>query len=247
MTLQNSINNQPAGALAYEGGQLLLVLPANTTTLSSVGTVISTSASTVISTPTLAATNTLTSTRRTTFSGAATAGSVIYMRQSALIGWRGNNAFKGGFRLTWRFGVEQLVAGQRFFVGLADTINNPTNVDPLTSPTIGKIGIAANTNTGNWQLVNNAAGTAPTVTNLGANFLINPTDILELTISALPGSSNIDATLVNKSTGNSVTVSITANIFPATTFFAPVIWMTNNATAATFAFTTSYLKFTTPN
>jgi hypothetical protein len=245
MSLQNVINNKQGVNSDYEGGQYLLVQPANTSTLSAIGTlpvVVGT-----VSTPAQTTTNNKTATRRTVLTGTAVAGNVVFIRQSSTLAWRGNSAFNGGFNLVWRFGFETLVAGQRFFVGLSDSAANPTNVDPLTSVVVGKIGLAVNTNTGNLQFVTNASGTAPTVTDLGANFTVNTTDVYELILSGSPGNTSIEGKITNKTTGNIIIASVTANIFTATTFFAPIIWMTNNATAAAFAFFSAVFRFTTPN
>ncbi|NTW26928.1 MAG: hypothetical protein HGA36_01245 [Candidatus Moranbacteria bacterium] len=198
------------------------------TTITSVGN---------LSHPALAATSFLTATRRFTLTTSATAaGTLVSSRAPATMAWRGNVAGLGGFFFTQRFSLATLVAGNRAFVGLSDSTAAPTNVDPTTSTTPGKIGLAINTNTGNWNWVNNITGTAPTVTALGANFPINITDMYELVIFSAPNGSNITYRVTNLSTGaqtNNTTVS--ANIPAAATFMVPVFWMTNNATVGTVA------------
>lgn len=182
--------------------------------------------------PVLAATNLLTSVRRLSFSTGATAGTVTYQRQSQLQVWRGNAAGRGGFFYTVRFGLSTLAAGNRAFVGLSSSIANPTNVDPLTSPTIGRVGVAINLNTGNWNFVTNAVGAVPTVTPLGATMPVNNTDLYELVLHSAPNGTVIGWRVTNISTGAQVSGSAAANIPTNTTFLAPQFWLTNNATAA---------------
>jgi hypothetical protein len=100
--------------------------------------------------------------------------------------FRGGQNGEGGFLYNGRFSLETLSAGNRGFFGLTDVITAPTNIDPLASATPGKIGLAFNANTGNWRLVHNVTGTAPTAIDLGANFPINTTDLMELTLFVRP-------------------------------------------------------------
>lgn len=185
--------------------------------------------------PVLAATNTLTSTKRATFTSGNAAGSMASHRQSGLIVWRGNNVANapGGFFFTIRFATSTLAAGNRAFVGLTNSIAAPTNIDPLTSTTYGKVGVAINTNSGNWNFIHNITGTAPSVTNLGAGFPVNNTNMYELVLFSPPNGTVINYRLVNISTGASVVgATLPANIPSATTFLSPMFWITNNATAS---------------
>jgi hypothetical protein len=182
--------------------------------------------------PTPTSTNLLTSVRRTTFSSGTTAGTVASHRQAMLQVWRGNAADRGGFFYTIRFGTSTLASGNRAFVGLSDSIAAPTNVDPTTSGTIGKLGMAINANTGNWNVVHNVAGTAPTIIGLGANFPVNNSALYELVLFSAPNGSSIGYRVTNLSTGNQTSGTISTNMPAATTFLAPQFWITNNATAA---------------
>lgn len=182
--------------------------------------------------PTPATTNLLTSTRRATFTSATTAGAVVSHRQSVQQVTRGNAAGIGGFFYTIRFGMSTLAAGNRAFVGLSDSIAAPTNVDPTTSATIGKIGVAINANTGNWKFVNNTAAAVPTVTDLGVDLVVSNTAIYELAMFSAPNGSSIGYRLKNLATGLSTSGSVSTNLPANTTFLAPQFWMTNNATAA---------------
>lgn len=201
------------------------------TTVTSVGT---------LSHPVLAATSFLTSIRRFILTSATTAGSLLSQRQAQLMTWRGNAAGRGGFYFTTRFNLTTLAAGNRAFVGLADSIAAPTNVDPTTSTTPGKIGVAINANTGNWNWVNNVTGTAPTVTALGASFPVNVTDMYELVIYSTPNGTSITYRFNNLSTGAQTANTVVSTNIPAnTTFLAPLFWMTNNAAASAVAMGTS--------
>jgi hypothetical protein len=183
------------------------------------------------SNPIPTSTNLLKSTRRTTFTTTTTAGSVASHRQQTLQVWRGNAAGFGGFFYTTRFGTETLASGNRAFVGLADTIAAPTNVDPTTSPTIGKVGLAINANTGNWKLVNNTAASVPTAPDLGANFAVDTTSLYELVLFSAPFGTTIGYRVTNISTGIQTSGTLSTNLPANTSFFAPQVWITNNATA----------------
>jgi hypothetical protein len=104
--------------------------------------------------------------------------------------------------------------------------------------------MAINANTGNWNLVHNVTGTAPTIIALGANFPVNNTDLLEVTLFCAPNAASINYRVVNWSTNQQTTGSITTNIPSNTTFMNPIIWGTNNATAAavTLDFISTYVE-----
>jgi hypothetical protein len=194
--------------------------------------------------PALASTSLRNSVYRSTISTGATAGGLAYIRGNALRFWRGNAAGLGGFFLVHRFSLSTLQAGMRVFAGLQDTAANPTNVDPTTTTTPGKIGLAINANTGNWNLVRNVTGTAPTIIALGATFPVNNTDLMELILFAAPNGANIGYRVTNWSTGATVSGTLTTNIPAATSFMIPTLWITNNATAAaaTLDFISTYLE-----
>lgn len=220
--------------------RIAVVNPAGGTTLATAVNAFATAFTNAgtVANPTPAATNALTSTRRVTFSSGTTAGTVAYHRQSTLMVWRGNNVNNapGGFFYTIRFGTSVLAAGNRAFVGLADSVNAPTNVDPTTSTTPGKVGLAINANTGNWKFVHNVTGTAPAATDLGANFPVNTTAMYELVLYSKPNDTVINYRLTSyPAAGASMQVTgatLATNIPAATTFLAPLFWITNNATAA---------------
>ncbi len=194
--------------------------------------------------PTPASTNLLTQTYRSTISTGATAGALAYIRGNTLRFWRGNAAGLGGFVMFHRFGLSGLQTGMRAFAGVQDTAANPTNVDPTTATTPGKIGLAINTNTGNWNLIHNVTGTAPTVIALGANFPVNTTALMELVLFSKPNGTEIGYRVTNWSTSQQTSGTLTTNIPANTTFMAPSVWVTNNATAAacTLDFISTYVE-----
>jgi hypothetical protein len=197
-------------------------------------------------TPALAAGNMKAQVKRFLIPTTTTAGNVAGIRSTATECWRGNAAGQGGFFYSCRFGLEgALVAGMRAFVGIQDVITAPTNVDPTTSTTPGKFGMAINTNSGNWNFVTNLTGSAPTVTALGANFPVDLTTLFELTMFAAPNGSQITYRVTNLTTNaTAATGTITTNLPASATFLAPHCWITNNATAAaaTLAVSRIYLE-----
>lgn len=195
--------------------------------------------------PALASTSLRNQTYRSTMSTGTTSGAITYIRANALRFWRGNAAGLGGFFVSHRFALSgTLQTGLRCFVGIADSVANPTNVDPTVNSAISRIGLAINANTGNWNFVHNVAGTAPTVIALGANFPVNNTDLYEVSFFSAPNGSNIEYRIVNWSTNQQTTGSLTTNIPTNTTFMAPLVWITNNAQSAnqTMDFISTYVE-----
>jgi len=195
---------------------------------------------------TLASTNLLTSVRATLFSSGTTAGTVSSVNASQTEFWRGNAAGLGGFYFRSRFGLNTLQAGMRAFVGVTDVISSPTNVDPTTSTTPGKVGMAINASTGNWQLVTNVTGSAPTATDLDANFAVNTTSLFQLELFCAPNDSAISYEVTNISTGNKTRGTISTNLPANTTFLTIAAWITNNATAASAILALNEIHVETP-
>ena len=226
----------------WRGGNTIVA----TTFASTEGTLPYTGASPIAPTiPALASTNILTQTSRSTISTSATAGTLAYIRANALNFWRGNGAGLGGFFVVHRFALTgTLQAGVRAFAGITDSVANPTNIDPLTSTTPGGVGLAVNANTGNWRLVNNITGTARTSLDLGASFPVTGAGMMELVLYSAPNGTGISYRVTNLSTGATTSGTLTTNIPSNTTFLNPVIWVTNNATAAaqTLDFISTYVE-----
>jgi hypothetical protein len=232
-----------SSVMPQDSGLFSQVLPNGGTSLTAIGTTVVTAVGT-ISHPAQAATNYLTQTRRWLTTSAATAGSLSTHRQSTTLFWRGDATRRGGFKCVLTVGLEAMAAGQRGFFGVTDSLAAPSNVDPLSNVGSNKIGLAFASNTGNWQIIWNASGTAPTVTDLGSSFPINITDLLELTVSCDPNGNGFQWTVKNLATGAIATGFATVNIPVNTAFMSPVMWMTNNATAAAVAFSSAGWKAT---
>jgi hypothetical protein len=211
-----------------------LILPGNATTIEVIGCSVTNVGT--ISHPTLAATNLKTQTRRFTNTSAATAAALASTRTGIADCWLGNAAGLGGFFVVCRFSLTTLAAGNRGFFGLVQGNAAPTNVDPLTSFTLAKIGIGFNANTGNLFLINNST-TAGTTLDLGANFPINTTNNYELILFAKPNDTAVGYRVRNLNLANTTEVkgTLTTNLPSNTTFMSRMAWMTNNATAAAVA------------
>ncbi len=216
-----------------------------TTFASVVGSMPYTSASPSAPTiPALATTSLRNQTYRSTIRSGATNGGLAYIRANTLRIWRGNAAGLGGFFLVHRFALATIPTGVRCFVGLQDTAANPTNINPTTSTTPGKIGLAIAANTGNWNFVHNITGTAPTIIALGANFPVNTTDLMEVIIFSRPNGADIGYRVTNWSTNQQTSGTISTNIPSNTTFMIPTVWITNNTqdAQAELDFISTYLE-----
>lgn len=197
--------------------------------------------------PALATTSLRNQTLRSTISTGTANGSLAFIRANTLRMARGNAAGIGGFFVAHRFALSGLQTGMRAFVGIWDREANPTNIDPTTSTAVGaggKIGLAINANTGNWNLIHHPVSTTPTVIPLGANFPVNNTDLLELILFSRPNDTQVSYRVTNWSTNQQTSGAITTNLPTNTTFLAPVAWITNNAqsAAATMDFISTYVE-----
>lgn len=186
--------------------------------------------------PAIVSTRLLTSVRTTLFSTGASANTFAGIRSSVLEWLRGSVAGTGGFLYISRFGLTVLSTGMKAFIGIADITTAPPYVDPLTATGTaatapGKFGMAISTNTGNWSFVNNVSNTTPTVVNLGANFPVDTTSLYELTIYSAPAGSSISYRVVNLSTGNSTSGSVSTNIPLQTQPLGFLTWIDNIAAA----------------
>lgn len=181
-----------------------------------------------------ASTSLSTSLRNTVVATTATGGTLGTQVSGPLRMWRGNGTGLGGFSYVERFSLLALQSGMRAFVGLADSLTALTNVDVLNAATTtpGKVGMGINANTGNWSLVNNTSGSAPTVLALGANFPVDTTSVFELGLYCPPNGSSIGYLIRNLGGGTETSGTLTTNIPTSTTFLAPSKMITNNATAA---------------
>lgn len=176
------------------------------------------------------------STKRVNFVTVSTAGTVTYHVQAAQDIWRGNAAKQGGFHFAMTFSLETIVSGNRAFFGLRNATAAPTNVDPTTSTSLAKIGLAINANTGNWQMVCGADTATPTVVDLGSTMPVNTTDVMRLHLFCPPNASKIGYRVENLTTGAVVSGSFSTNLPANNNFLAVAAWITNNATASPVSF-----------
>lgn len=219
--------------------QVSLIGPGGGTTVGVVNCTV-TSVGTV-SNPNIATTNLKTQTRRIVNTSAATAGALASTRIATLECWRGNAAGRGGFFVLARFGMTTLAVGQRMFIGLdSNATAAPTNIDYLTSTTNAKIGMYATGSTAvNWNLIHNAAASAPTTIPLGANFPVNNTDLYEMVLFAKPNDTAVSYRITNLSTVVQVSGSLTTNLPASTALLGRLVAGCNNATAAAVAWDVS--------
>jgi hypothetical protein len=220
--------------------RIMVAKPSGGATLSSFG--IGLTSVGTLSTPNMAITNYLTQIPKTRFTSAATAGSLTSLRGVNSQFWRGNSNGLGGFYFSVTIGLSGLQNGMRAFFGIttAPTVA-ATNIDPLTSTTNGVVGMAINTNTGNWNLVHNNAGTAPTVIPLGASAPVNTTSLYMLSLSALPNNTTISYSVVSLGlTGTLVASGVLSSNLPANNIMMGLqMWATNNTTAAAVSWDTN--------
>ena len=218
--------------------------PGGATTVGTIGCTVTNVGT--ISNPNVASTTLKSQTRRITNTSAATAGSLASTRVASLECLRGNNTNIGGFFVVARFGLATLQSGMRMFIGLTDTATTaPTNIDPTTSTTPGKIGMAINANTGNWNLVHNITGSAPTVIPLGASYPVDATTLYELVLFAIPADTVVKYRITNMTTETSTSGTLSTNLPASTTPLGRVCWATNNATAAAVAWDLSRFSLET--
>jgi hypothetical protein len=182
---------------------------------------------------------------KTQYATAATANAINALYASAATlgvhALRGSISGEGGFRLVMRFGLSTVSASNRFFAGLRDVVSVPTNVDPFTSTTPGGIGVVANAATSaNWRIAHNVSGTAPTTIDLGANFPVNNTDLIELVLFCRPFLTTVGDigyrvrryTTTGEPAFEATGTLTGANLPAGITLLHPGMWMVNVAASA---------------
>ena len=205
-------------------------------TLSSVGTV---------STPAITTTNLLGGMRRFRLTSAALIDSVADIRSPNFICFRGAAAGLGGWNFITRISLQALqVTGMGFF-GLHNSSAAFATTTTLAS-IISAIGIGYQRGTHtNWQLVTNDAAGAPTLTDMGASFVIATGGLLTLTIATVPNAASIWVRVVDDVTGAVFEQEVLADLVPNTTLLSPRLFMNNGATAAAVGFESSGLHVET--
>jgi hypothetical protein len=197
---------------------IVLWSPAATTVGGTLIGSVSTTAAT-IGHPTLAATNMQTQMRRTSFTTSTTAGNASGIRGSTTHVWRGNAANVGGFFAFFRFSQSLNITASQCFVGLSASTAALAG-EPNALPNIMGMGYNSTDATGTgWKLMmNDASGTATSVTLTGAPR--DTTTVLDLTLYCPANSSGITARIYNQSTQSVVLDNVTYTTdIPANTAF----------------------------
>ena len=190
-----------------------------------------------VSTPTLATTNLSTSMRRWRVTSAATADAAAEERSAGWVCWCGNAEGLGGFTYVNRLSLVTLQATGMGFFGLYGSTTALATTLTLSAVVncIG-IGFQRGTHT-NWQLVQNDASGAPTLTDLGASFPVaSTTNVLTLTLLAAPNSGEIGVRVVEEVSGAVVEAMLDTDIPAVTQLLSPRNYMNNGATAAAVAY-----------
>lgn len=189
-------------------------------------------------TRTPASTSAFTRMARHGYVSAATAGSMASLRGGSYLISLGDGSGNGGFYRAWRFGCSDAatVSGARQFVGVANSISAPTNVDPagLTNA----IGIGNGASDTNLKIFYGGSA-AQTPVDLGANFPANTisADVYDFVLYAPPSSNNTVYYAVRRvGTSNETSGTLTGTAgtaLPSSSTFLNPMWMyrTNNATA----------------
>ena len=189
----------------------------------------------------VAATSKATRTIRSGAVSTAVAGTIASFlpASSTAIATISDGSGNGGFLAIFRFVVSDAatVSGARMFVGMWSSTGSATNVE--SSSLTNCIGVAAISTSSNLFICFGGS-TAQTAIDLGASFPANTlsADVYELVIHAPPTSTNVSWQVTRLNTGDIASGTITnttpGTTLPAsTTFLAPRLYRTNNATALT--------------
>jgi len=206
-----------------------------TTAIAPVGGVALTASGTATA-RTFATTNRLTRAKRIGYVSSAVAGNTAGLTNTVSTGsfYTLGGAAGGGFLAIFRFAVSDasLVSGAHAMIGLRGANNILTTTNPNTI--INSISVAQTNGSTNWMI---CYGGSAAQTPINTGMAINNTDFLEFTLYARPDVNNSVAwRLENISTGvvaNGVLTGTSGTALPATaTGLGPIIWRSNNATAA---------------
>lgn len=187
---------------------------------------------------TVAVTNALTRSKRLGYVSSTTAGN-YGGHYSTVAQFTVGTGVVGGFMYSCRFGASDatIQTAARTFVGLTSSVAAPTNVDPATlTNTIGIGATAADTT---WYIYYGGSA-AQTRISLGANFPINNTDIMDITLWSPPASNGvvyyhvtrISATAQYESSGKLGPGTAGTTLPANTTLLSHRAWRNNNTAAA---------------
>lgn len=186
----------------------------------------------------VAVTNALTRSKRLAYVSSTTAGN-YGGHYSTAAQWTVGTGTIGGFFYSCRFGVSDaaLQTAARTFVGMTSSVAAPTNVDPATLT--NAIGIGKNAADTNW-FIYYGGSTAHARIDLGVNFPVNTTDIMDITLWSPPNqagvvfyhATRITTTNQYESSGKLGPGTAGVTIPAATTLLTHRAWRNNNTAAA---------------
>lgn len=215
------------------------VFPATAASVTALSTAVSNVGA--VATPALANTNLKTQTRRFVLTSSASVGALASHRTTQTECWRDSGSGLGGFQLVMRFALEgTLPVAMRAFFGVWGSTAAPTNIDPIADTTISKCGLAINAGSGNWSIVSAASGSGKVATDLGPDFPVNATDVMELVLSCQAGypTPSIGYRVTNLSTGATTTGTLLSYL-PVDTFLGVYAWACNNTASTAVAISIS--------
>lgn len=168
--------------------------------------------------------------KRVNVVGAATAGSIVGLKQGGGTSlWRGDSAGRGGFYCLMNHSVSVVTTDALFFAGFKNNNTNPTATAAPSSYT-SMFGFGRDAADANMQIMHNDASGTATKIDTGIPFTIETIYRFEFTV--LPGGGGITLKLTSLATGASFSSTLSTNL-PANT--DELTWFTtlsNNATAA---------------
>lgn len=181
----------------------------------------------------VATTNLFTSSRRLGFLSSGTVGNSAGTRHNALQFWTGNAAGLGGFEYVARFGISQVNATTRFFVGMSTSAAVIANSEPMNNAAL--LGFGANMSQTTMR-VWSGGGTA---VDLGANFPVKTqnSDLYEVRIFCPPNTGsagNIYWSVTRLNTGH-YSEGVFDSLYTPSGLLSPQIWINNGTTASAVA------------
>lgn len=181
---------------------------------------------------TFSTTNLFTSLRRIGIATSTTAGTSGNIRHNVANFWRGNAANLGGFHAIFRFGISNVAANGRAFIGMTGQTAGFTNAEPSAQTNF--IGVLFDAGQTTLRAACRGTGTVWT-SDLGAGFPSNSgnTAVYELAIFARPNGGNITYQVTRFDVANVVVGTYpSANLPSTTTGLGWQVWVNNGSSAA---------------
>lgn len=157
---------------------------------------------------------------------------------SAVAGWYAPTAqqcLQTGltFFCEWAPATGVSTATNRAFCGITSSTSAPTDVQP--SSLTDRFGMGWDAADANVQFMHNDASGSCTKIDLGANFVVPTTDrtqVYQLRMYSLPGSSIVNYTVTNVNTGNTASGTVSTDLPATTVMLAPRVWMSVGGTSS---------------